>query len=244
MIGVLALQGDFEAHVAALRRVGAEARCVREPADLAGLDGLVLPGGESGAHLRLLAASGLEAAIPAFHARGGALFGTCAGAILLARRVSGPEQRSFGLIDVDIVRNAYGRQLASFEGEPDAQDAASPEGGANPLPRAAGEGWGGGANPLPRAAGEGWGEGANPLPRAAGEGWGGGKLVFIRAPRITRTGPAVEVLMRCNGDPVLAREGRVLVATFHPELTGNGSVHRFFVEEVARTPVSQRAGSR
>jgi len=115
-IGVLALQGDFAAHAHALRGAGALPVEVRVPADLDGCAGLVLPGGESTTLLKLLEPHGLLEAVPAFHRDGGALLGTCAGAILLARRVS-PSQRSFALIDVAVERNAYGRQRESFEGE-------------------------------------------------------------------------------------------------------------------------------
>ena len=117
-VGVLALQGDFDAHARALRAAGAsEVVEVRLPGDLFGLSALVLPGGESTALLRLLASSGLDRALPEFHARGGALFGTCAGAILLAREVTRPAQASLGLLDATVERNHYGRQVDSFEGE-------------------------------------------------------------------------------------------------------------------------------
>lgn len=115
-VGVLALQGDFAAHAASQRAAGAEdVREVRLPEHLEGLAGLVLPGGESTTLLRLLASSGLDRAIPRFHAGGGALFGTCAGAILLAREVVNPVQTSLGLLDATVSRNHYGRQVDSFE---------------------------------------------------------------------------------------------------------------------------------
>lgn len=181
-IGVLALQGDYAAHARALRAAGAgDAPEVRLPADLLGLAGLVLPGGESTTLLRLLASSGLDRAVPAFHARGGALLGTCAGAILLAREVTGPAQPSLGLLDATVERNHYGRQVDSFE-------AAVPLGEGPPLP-----------------------------------------AVFIRAPAFTRVGTGVEVLAVHGGLPVLVREGRVLAATFHPELTGDLRVHRMLL---------------
>jgi 5'-phosphate synthase pdxT subunit len=146
---------------------------VRTAREVEGLDVLVLPGGESTTMLRLLEGSGIEEAVRAHIGRGGALFGTCAGLILLARRVVNPEQRSWGLLDVDVERNAYGRQVDSFEAvvEPDYRG------------------------------------------------------VFIRAPRIRRVGPGVEVLARYEGEPVLVREGRVLAATFHPELTDDRRIH-------------------
>ena len=126
-VGVLALQGDFEAHARALSDAGAAPREVRLPAGLAGCAGLVLPGGESTTLLRLLASSGLDRAIPDFHRDGGALLGTCAGAILLAKEVSRPAQSSLGLLDATVERNHYGRQLDSFEAE-------TPLGNGPPLP--------------------------------------------------------------------------------------------------------------
>ena len=167
--GVLALQGDFAAHAQALG--GAEE--VRTAAQVDALDLLVLPGGESTTLLRLLDGSGIEEAARRLLTRGGAIFGTCAGAILLAKRVTGPEQASWGLLDVDVERNAFGRQIDSFEAvlEPDYA------------------------------------------------------AVFIRAPRFRRVGPTVEVLARFRGEPVLVREGRVLAATFHPELTEDRRVY-------------------
>lgn len=189
-VGVLAVQGDFEAHIAALRRLGLDPVEVRAPADLRGLGGLVLPGGESGAHVRILKENGLWSALRDFHAAGGALYGTCAGLILLARRVTNPPQESLGLIDVNVERNGYGRQIDSFEA-----DATLTAPGLN---------------------------GSGPL-----------RMVFIRAPRIRRAGPGVEILATHDGEPVAAREGRVLVTTFHPEMTQNSGVHRYFVEQVA-----------
>ncbi|HEX2483362.1 MAG TPA: pyridoxal 5'-phosphate synthase glutaminase subunit PdxT [Methylomirabilota bacterium] len=182
-IGVLALQGDFALHAEALRRAAVEPVEVRKPGALDDVDGLILPGGESTTLLHLMDAWDFEPAIRAFHASGRSLFGTCAGLIVLAREVEGPRQPSFGLVDVTVERNSYGRQRESFEAET----------------RAA---LGGGDDPL--------------------------RMVFIRAPRIRRAGPGVEVLARHGGDPVLAREGSVLVATFHPELTSDLTVHRYF----------------
>jgi pyridoxal 5'-phosphate synthase pdxT subunit len=169
--GVLALQGDFAAHAAALPGAAE----VRTPREIDALDLLVIPGGESTTMLKLLEGSGIEASVRRLVARGGAIFGTCAGAILLAKNVIHPAQPSWGLIDIDVERNAYGRQIDSFEA-------------------------------------------ALEPPRYRG--------VFIRAPRIIRTGPGVEVLARYQGEPVLVREGRVFAATFHPELTADREVHR------------------
>jgi 5'-phosphate synthase pdxT subunit len=181
--GVLALQGDFAAHAALLGSLGGPATLVRRTADLRGLRGLVLPGGESTALLRLMAGEPWFEALRAFHAGGGALLGTCAGAILLARRIEGSPQPSLGILDVTVARNAYGRQVESFETELEAPEL-------------------------------------------------GGALrgMFIRAPRITAVGPGVEVLARREGEPVLVRQGRVLAATFHPEITGDARVHHLFAQ--------------
>jgi len=186
-VGVLALQGDFAAHAAVLRRLGEAVREVRSWTDLAGLRALVLPGGESTALLRLMDGGSWFDALRAFHDGGGALLGTCAGAILLARDVD-PAQPSLGLLDVSVSRNAYGRQVDSFEAELDAPAFDD---------------------------------------RLLG--------VFIRAPRFTAVGPRVEVLARRDGEPVLVRHGRVLAATFHPEIAGDDRVHRMLIELSAGT---------
>jgi pyridoxal 5'-phosphate synthase pdxT subunit len=112
-IGILAIQGDYEAHAGVLERLGVAHTYVRNPADLAGLSGIILPGGESSTHLKVMTEEGLFDALKQFAANGGAFFGTCAGAILLARDVHGPSQASLGLIDISVLRNGYGRQLAS-----------------------------------------------------------------------------------------------------------------------------------
>ena len=174
-IGVLALQGKFREHAAALERLGAEVVEVRLPEELDGLDGLVLPGGESTAMARLMRLYGLEEAIRGF---GAPVLGTCAGMILLDRR-------HLGLVDLDVERNAYGRQVSSFEADL-------------------------------RLAGD-----DEPL-----------RGVFIRAPRVADHGPGVEVLAEHEGEPVLLREGRFLVASFHPELTDDPRVHERFLELV------------
>lgn len=202
-VGVLALQGDFAAHETALREVASasgacvDVRQVRRGAQLEGLDGLVMPGGESTTMLKLLGLQGLDTAIPDFAAAGGAIFGTCAGCILLARRVSHPEQRSLELLDIAVERNAYGRQADSFVGRAEV-GAAHVE--------------------------------------ALGDGL---EAVFIRAPRIESVGADVEVLATHAGDPVLVRAGRVMAATFHPELARSRVVHRYFVEEVIAAPVAE-----
>ena len=174
-IGVLAVQGNFREHAAMLRRLGAEPVEVRKPEQLEGLDGLVVPGGESTTFIRLMRLYGLEDAIRAFQQP---MLGTCAGLIVLDRD-------HLGLVDVEVARNAYGRQVSSFEADLE-------------------------------LAGE-----DEPL-----------RGVFIRAPRVTAAGDGVEVLARLDGEPVLLRQGRFLVATFHPELTDDTRVHELFLESV------------
>jgi 5'-phosphate synthase pdxT subunit len=192
VFGVLALQGDFAAHAVALREVGAQVREVRRAGDVAGLSGLALPGGESSTLLNLMQDEPWFAALGRLHEEGGAFLGTCAGAILLAREVE-PTQPSLGFLDLSVIRNAYGRQVDSFQARIEAP-----------------------------ALGE-------PL-----------DAIFIRAPRFRGLGRAVEVLARLGEEPVLVRQGRVLAATFHPELTRSRSLHRLFVEmataAVTRTP--------
>ncbi|HEY6554317.1 MAG TPA: pyridoxal 5'-phosphate synthase glutaminase subunit PdxT [Vicinamibacteria bacterium] len=199
-VGVLALQGDFTAHAALLRGLGRDARQVRRVRDLDPLGALVIPGGESTALLKLMADEPWFEELRSFHRRGGFLLGTCAGAILLAREVHGPAQPSLGLLDASIDRNAYGRQLDSFEADLVVAGVKAPV-----------------------------------------------TAAFIRAPRFAALGPGVEVLARHDGVPVLVRDGRVLAATFHPEITGDPSVHRLFLDMAGRTapePAGQRAAGR
>jgi 5'-phosphate synthase pdxT subunit len=174
-IGVLAVQGNFREHVSMLRRLGAEVVEVRKPQELDGLDGLVIPGGESTTFTRLMDLYGLDEAVRDFR---GPVFGTCAGMIVLDRD-------HLNLVDVGVRRNAFGRQVASFETDLE-------------LP--------GDGEPL--------------------------RAVFIRAPWIEEVGPGVEVLAEVDGHPVLAREGRFLVAAFHPELTDDTRLHEMFLESV------------
>lgn len=181
-IGIVAIQGDYEAHAKVLERMGVEHHFVRKPADLKGLDGIILPGGESTTHLKVMTEEGLFAALKQFGANGGAFFGTCAGAILLARAVHGPPQDSLGLLDISVLRNGYGRQLASDVHM--------------------------GPTKLRTA----------PL-----------EMVFIRAPIIESTGEGVSILAEDAGHPVLVRQGRILAATFHPELTDDNAVHEYFL---------------
>src|SRR5713101_2170625 len=174
-IGVLALQGDFDAHRRRLEELGAEVVLVKNPEQLDEIAGLVIPGGESSTFLKLLGEAGFEK-LKAF-VRAKPTFGTCAGAILLAKEVENPTQSGLGAIDIAIHRNAYGRQIDSsirqglFRGSPI-------------------------------------------------------EMVFIRAPKISRVGPAVEVLATQADDPVVVLEGKTMAATFHPELTDDPRVHR------------------
>jgi 5'-phosphate synthase pdxT subunit len=183
-IGVLAIQGDYAAHAEALSADGAEPVEVRKPEELAGLDGLILPGGESTTMLKFLTKHHFFEALKEYCSHH-PVFGTCAGAILLAREVRNPAQRSLGLLDVAVERNAFGRQIDSAI----LVEETSLAGG--------------------------------PL-----------EMVFIRAPRIVATGPGVQVLALRKDSPVLVRQGHVLAATFHPELSADRRVHRLFVEIV------------
>lgn len=200
-VGVLALQGDFAAHAMALAARGLVAMEVRSAAQLREreLAGLVLPGGESTAMLRLMEGSGLAEAITAGSRAGLPLLATCAGVILLAREVRNPAQASLGLLDVAVERNSYGRQLASA---------------------------------------------VVPVRTIPGHGLEDNRLeaVFIRAPRIVEVGPGVQVLARRDDDPVLVRQGQILAATFHPELSPGSPVLELFREMVeARSRSPQRA---
>ena len=174
-VGVLALQGAFREHAAMLRGLGVEALEVRLPQHLDDLHGLVIPGGESTAMLRLMGLYGLDEAIRAFPAP---IFGTCAGMIVLDRE-------RLGLIDLVVERNAFGRQVASFEAELRIDGEEEPFLG-----------------------------------------------VFIRAPWVAEAGPGVAILAEIDGHPVLAREGHILVASFHPELTDDPRVHERFLQIV------------
>ncbi len=187
-IGVLAIQGDYAAHAQALTEAGAAPSLVRKPDDLRldgkSLDGLILPGGESTTVLRFLEKQNFFEALHQFCYQK-PVFGTCAGAILLAREVVNPPQRSMGLLDAVVERNAYGRQIDSTILT---AETALPGG---------------------------------PL-----------EMVFIRAPKIIEAGPGVEVLASREGSPVLVRQGNLLAATFHPELSADRRVHRLFVDLV------------
>lgn len=186
-IGVLALQGAFREHIYALEALDVKAEAIRLPEQLSACDGLVIPGGESTAISKLMEAYGFYEPIQRRSADGMAVWGTCAGAILIAKRlVDGVEgQRSLDLMDVEVRRNAYGRQVDSFEADLEFTH--------------------------------------------IGEAFRG---VFIRAPWIESVGDGVEVLASQGGHVVAAREARLLATTFHPELTGDPRIHRFFVESV------------
>jgi 5'-phosphate synthase pdxT subunit len=185
-IGVLAIQGDFDAHARALREAGAEAVLVRRPEELAGVDGLVIPGGESTTFLKFLERDGFLGALQTF-VQTRPTFGTCAGCILLAKEVLHPAQQSLGVLDATVERNAYGRQIDSAIQSVETK--------------------------LP----------GGPL-----------EMVYIRAPRIARTGEGVEILAERDGFPVLVEQGHLMAATFHPELSDDRRVHRRFVELVRR----------
>jgi pyridoxal 5'-phosphate synthase pdxT subunit len=189
-IGVLALQGAFEAHAKALAAIGAEPILVRNPSQLEGpegkrIDGLILPGGESTTFLKHLERDGFFTALDTF-VRTTPTFGTCAGVILLATEVLNPAQSSLAALDVTVERNAYGRQIDSTILTAETSLAGGPL-----------------------------------------------EMVFIRAPRITRTGPAVKTLALRDDSPVLVRQNHILAATFHPELSSDLRIHQYFLSIVA-----------
>lgn len=194
VIGVLALQGAFESHQQRLAELGAPTLQVRTPGQLAEVDALVMPGGESTTMSKLLVTSGLYDPIAERIGAGMHVFGTCAGMILLATEVldGRPDQLSFGAIDITVQRNGYGRQLDSFETE-----IAVPS----------------------------FGPGAQPF-----------HGVFIRAPKVVRVGPGVEVLAEHDGVPVVLRHAAITVASFHPELAGDHRLHAEFLNSLTRTP--------
>lgn len=177
------MQGDFREHAVMLRDLGADVVEVRKPEQLEDLDGLVVPGGESTTFMRLMRLYGLDEAVARFS---GPILGTCAGMIVLDRN-------HLGLVDVEVERNAYGRQTSSFEADVELDGETTPLRG-----------------------------------------------VFIRAPRVRDVGPGVEVLAELDGEPVLLRDGRVLAASFHPELTGDSRVHERFLD-IVKEATSVRA---
>ena len=180
-IGVLAIQGDFDAHKKRLEELGAEVVLVRKPEQLDEIEGLIIPGGESGAFLKILGESGV-AKLKEF-VRVKPTFGTCAGAIMLAKEVTNPDQPGLGALDIGVRRNAYGRQIDS--------SIRTGKFGESPI-----------------------------------------EMVFIRAPKIERLGPGVEVIATEGNDPVAVRQGRAMAATFHPELSDDSHMHRAFLDLV------------
>lgn len=186
-IGVLALQGDFDAHRRRLEELGAEVVLVRKPEQLDYVDGLVIPGGESTTFLKLLGEGFLQKLKDFVKAK--PTFGTCAGCIMLAKEVENPKQAGLGALDIVVRRNAYGRQIDSFI-EP------------------------------------------TPVEPQLDQGQGPLEMVFIRAPKIAKVGPGVEVLARKGNDPVLVRQGKTMAATFHPELSQDSRVHAYFLRLV------------
>jgi pyridoxal 5'-phosphate synthase pdxT subunit len=188
-IGVLALQGDFDAHRRRLEELGAEVVLIKKPEQLNEIDGLVIPGGESGTFLKLLGEEGL-AKLKDF-VRAKPTFGTCAGCILLATEVENPKQAGLGALDITVRRNAYGRQIDSSIREGRLLDDDVPI-----------------------------------------------EMVFIRAPKIERVGAGVEVIATEGNDPVLVRKGKTLAATFHPELSDDRRIHKYFLDVVANSKPS------
>ena len=185
-VGVLALQGAFDVHATMLQQLGARAKLVRRPEQLEGLDGLILPGGESTTFLRHLERDGFFDSLSAF-VQTQPTFGTCAGCILLAKDVEQPAQRSFGVLDITVARNAYGRQI-------DSTILIAP-------------------TAMP----------GGPI-----------EMVFIRAPKITRIGPRVEVLASRDKAPVLVEQDHLMAATFHPELSTDSRIHQHFLTLISK----------
>jgi len=181
-IGILALQGGFEAHARVLTQLGISWRYVRAPADLSGVQGMILPGGESSTQLKLLQENGLFEALNHSVKTGLPFLGTCAGAILLAKHVRSPEQLSLGAVDVTIERNAYGRQLASHitYGHSTLKD--------------------------------------TPM-----------EMFFIRAPRFSKVSPEVSILADYEGEAVCVQQNACILAAFHPELTQDTTLHKYFL---------------
>lgn len=184
-VGVLALQGAFAAHSDCLQSLGCETREIRSPLDMGDVDALVMPGGESSTMSQLLLSSGLFDVIDQRIKDGMPVFGTCAGMILLASEIldGRPDQRSFSAIDISVRRNAFGRQIDSFE---------------------------------------------STISTSVGDFHG----VFIRAPRIERVGPGVDVVGQLNGEPVLVQQNNILAASFHPELAGDARMHQYFLNNL------------
>ena len=185
-VGILAIQGDYAMHAKMIERIAAPWKLVKHASELEEVSGLIMPGGESTTMLKIFELEGIGAAIKEFAAQGKAIYGTCAGAILLAKEVLNPPQEKLGLIDIAIERNAYGRQIDSSIQAGDCPDLAD-----------------------------------HPV-----------EMVFIRAPIIRRVGEGVRVLGRCGDLPVLVEQGNILAGTFHPELTDDQTVHRYFLKKL------------
>ncbi len=185
-VGILAIQGDFAMHAKMLDAMAAPWMLVKHASDLKQVSGLIIPGGESTTMLKIFELEGIGAAIKEFAALGKPIYGTCAGAILLAKEVLNPPQEKLGLIDITIERNAYGRQIDSS-----VQSGECPDLAEHPV-----------------------------------------EMVFIRAPIIRRVGEGVRVLGRCGNLPVLVEQGNILAGTFHPELTDDQTVHRYFLKKL------------
>ncbi|MCD6552186.1 pyridoxal 5'-phosphate synthase glutaminase subunit PdxT [Thermotoga sp.] len=185
-IGVLGVQGDVREHVEALHRLGVETLIVKLPKHLDMVDGLILPGGESTTMIRIIKEMSMGERLVEKISDGLPVFATCAGVILLAKRISNYEQEKLGVMDIVVERNAYGRQVESFE-----TFLEIPAIGKDPF-----------------------------------------RAIFIRAPRIVEVGKRVEILAYHDGDPVLVKEDKILASTFHPELTDDLRLHRYFLEMV------------
>lgn len=196
-IGILSFQGDFEKHKSVIEELGARTSYVRAPEEMTSIDGLILPGGESTTIGKLMARFGLLDLIGDRARNGMPILGTCAGAILLAAEIEESSQERIGLIPMTVRRNAYGRQIESFEADLDARQLRCGSPGAN--------------------------DGSGETTRG----------VFIRAPLIVSTGESCETLVSYEEHPVVVRYGRLIAATFHPELSGESRIHRCFLEEVA-----------
>jgi 5'-phosphate synthase pdxT subunit len=188
-IGILAVQGDFAMHARMIERIGVQYKLVKHVDDLVGSDALILPGGETTTMLKFLTERKLGEAIKRFAKENKPVFGTCAGAILMATEVLNPEQEHLGLIDISVERNAYGRQVDSSVQQGECAEISD-----------------------------------HPV-----------EMVFIRAPIIRRVGKGVKILGRAGELPVLVEQGSLLAATFHPELTTDETIHRYFLEKLTQS---------
>ncbi len=191
-IGVLALQGAFREHKQMFEKLGENVTEVRFPEHLEGLNGLVIPGGESTTMARLIQTYKFDKALPAFYKNGGAIWGTCAGAIAISKEIVGyPDQPRLNLMDIALERNAYGRQVASFETTVGVESFDTPF-----------------------------------------------HVIFIRAPRIARVGENVKVLATYKDDPIMVQQDKLMATVFHPELTDDSRIHRYFLENIVAQLVS------